>query len=62
MNYDLITNYTRRALVELVKNQNLSIRAASKILKIKYTSGKALIQKFKKKGTIERERGSRRAN
>ena len=41
--YDSISNTTRKALVQLVTEQNLSVRKASKILKIKYTTAKALV-------------------
>jgi len=41
--YDSISNTTRKALVQLVVDQNLSVRKASKILQIKYTTAKALV-------------------
>lgn len=41
--YDSISNTTRKALVQLVTEQNLSVRKASKILQIKYTTAKALV-------------------
>jgi transposase len=39
--------------------QNLSVRKASKILKIKYTTAKALVQKYRMTGTIDRQRARR---
>lgn len=41
--YDSISTTARRALVQLVFEQNMSVRQASKTLGIKYTTGKALI-------------------
>jgi hypothetical protein len=58
-NYDSISNNTRKALVKLVMEQNLSVRKASKILKIKYTTAKALVQKFRITGSIDRQRARR---
>jgi len=52
--YDTITNETRRALVKLVMHNGLSVRKASKILKIKYTTAKALVQRFRSTGNIDR--------
>jgi transposase len=42
--------------VSLVFDQNLSVREASRILKIKYTTAKPLIQKYRKTGNILRKR------
>lgn len=39
--------------------QNLSVRKASKILKIKYTTAKALVQKYRISGNIDRQRARR---
>ena len=58
--YDSISTSARRALVKLVFEQKMSVRSASKVLGIKYTTGKALIQKFRKRGSIDRIRGVRR--
>ena len=52
--YDSISNTTRKALVQLVSEQNLSVRKASKILQIKYTTAKALVQKYRNTGNIDR--------
>jgi transposase len=52
--YDSISNNTRQALIKLVFQHNLSVRKASKVLKIKYTTAKALIQKFRISGNINR--------
>jgi transposase len=52
--YDSISNTTRKALVQLVVDKGLSVRKASKILQIKYTTAKALVQKFKMTGNIDR--------
>ncbi|TNV87530.1 hypothetical protein FGO68_gene4437 [Halteria grandinella] len=57
--YDSISNTTRKALVQLVTEQNLSVRKASKILQIKYTTAKALVQKFRNSGNIDRQRARR---
>lgn len=57
--YDSISTSARRALVSLVFEQNVSVRQSSKILGIKYTTGKALIQKYRKNGNIDRIRGRR---
>lgn len=60
--YDSISTTARRALVQLVFEQNMSVRQASKTLGIKYTTGKALIQKYRRKGNIDRVRGRRRTD
>ncbi len=39
--------------------QGLSVRKASKILKIKYTTAKALVQKYRNTGNIDRQRARR---
>ena len=58
--YDSISTETRRVLVKLVTEENISVRKASKHLGIKYTTGKALMQKFRKFGNIDRVRRSTR--
>ena len=45
--------------MQLVTEQNLSVRKASKILQIKYTTAKALVQKFRNSGNIDRQRARR---
>lgn len=52
--YDTITNEARRALVKLVTEKGLSVRKASRLLKIKYTTAKALVQRFRATGNIDR--------
>lgn len=52
--HDSITTETRRALVDLVENKNLSVRKASKLLLLNYTTGKALMSKYRKTGSIDR--------
>lgn len=55
--YDSLSNATRQALAKLVLELNVSVRQASKDLGIKYSTGKALIQRCKKIGKFERKRG-----
>lgn len=59
VSYDSISNETRYSLVKLVMENKFSVRKASKILQIKYTTAKALIQKYKQKGSINRIRSRR---
>ena len=54
LNHDSITTETRRALVELVEKQGYSVRAACKILLLNYTTGKALMSKYRRRGSIDR--------
>jgi transposase len=42
--YDSISTDKRRALIQLVFEHKVSIRKASKMLKIKYSTGKTLVQ------------------
>lgn len=42
--YDSISTVTRRALISLVFQHNVSIRRASNYLGIKYSTGKTLVQ------------------
>ena len=42
--YDSISTITRRALISLVFQHNVSIRRASNYLGIKYSTGKTLVQ------------------
>ena len=58
-NYDSISTETRRALVRLTQEQDVSIRKASKMLQIKYSTGKTLIQLYKKTGSIDRVKNVR---
>ena len=53
-NYDSISTETRRLLLKLTQEKNVSIRQASKTLDIKYSTGKTLIQLYKKTGRIDR--------
>lgn len=57
--YDSINNEARQALATLVFDRKISVRQASKDLGIKYSTGKALIQRYRKIGNIERKRGQR---
>ena len=41
--YDYISNEARQALIQLVEEEKMSVRRASMILGIKYSSGKALM-------------------
>ena len=52
--HDSISTETRRALVELVEGQGVSVRKASKMLLLNYTTGKALMNKYRRNGTIDR--------
>ena len=45
--------------MQLVTESNLSVRKASKILQIKYTTAKALVQKYRNIGNIDRQRARR---
>ena len=51
---DALSNNTRKTLLYLVKEKNYSIYRASKELLINYTTAKALMNKYKLRGTIER--------
>ena len=52
--YDSISTETRRALMRLTMEQGQSIRHACKLLQIKYSTGKTLVQLYKKTGRIDR--------
>lgn len=52
--YDSISTDTRRLLVRLTQEDGISIRKASRALQIKYSTGKTLIQLFKRTGKIDR--------
>jgi transposase len=52
--YDSISTETRRLLLKLTQQDGVSIRKASKALQIKYSTGKTLIQLYKKTGRIDR--------
>jgi len=41
--YDSLSTTTRRALIQLVFDHKISIRKASKMLQIKYSTGKTLV-------------------
>lgn len=47
-------------MVKLVIEENFSVREAAKILRIKYTTAKPLIQKYRKSGNIERKRAPKK--
>lgn len=53
-NYDSISTETRRLLIKLTQQDGISIRKASKALQIKYSTGKTLVQLFKRTGRIDR--------
>lgn len=57
--YDSISTETRRLLVKLTQEDGISIRKASKALDIKYSTGKTLIQLYKKTGRIDRVKKQR---
>jgi len=57
--YDSISTETRRMLVKLTQEDGVSIRKASKALQIKYSTGKTLIQLYKKTGRIDRVKQQR---
>lgn len=57
--YDSISTETRRMLVKLTHEEGYSIRKASTALKIKYSTGKTLIQLFRKTGRIDRVKQQR---
>lgn len=57
--YDSISTETRRLLVKLTQQDGISIRKASKALQIKYSTGKTLIQLYKKTGRIDRVKKQR---
>lgn len=52
--HDSISTETRRALVELVVSKGMSVRKASKLLLLNYTTGKALMTKYRRSGCIDR--------
>ena len=52
--YDSISTNARRLLVQLTQQDGISIRKASKALQIKYSTGKTLIQQYKRTGRIDR--------
>ena len=57
--YDSISTETRMLLIQLTQRDNVSIYKATKILKIKYSTGKNLVQYYKKNGTIDRIKNQR---
>lgn len=57
--YDSISTDTRRALVQLVFQHNVSIRRASIYLGIKYSTGKTLVQQYRRTGNIDRVKKQR---
>jgi transposase len=52
--YDSISTQTRRMLIQLINEHKMSIRKASKMLKIKYSTGKTLVQLYRKTGRVDR--------
>lgn len=57
--YDSISTATRRALIELVFEREIPIRQASNQLGIKYSTGKTLVQQYRKTGQIDRVKNQR---
>ena len=52
--YDSISTEARRALYRLTQEQGVSIRKACRMLEIKYSTGKTLMQLYRKTGRIDR--------
>ena len=52
--YDSISTSTRRMLIQLINEHKMSIRKASKTLNIKYSTGKTLVQLYRKTGKVDR--------
>ena len=57
--YDSISTDTRRLLIKLTQQDGISIRKASKALCIKYSTGKTLVQLYKRTGRIDRVKQQR---
>lgn len=52
--YDSIATSSRRALIKLIFDHNVSIRIATNYLGLKYSTGKTLVQQYRRTGTIDR--------
>lgn len=57
--YDSISTATRRTLIELVFERDFPIRQASNQLGVKYSTGKTLVQQYRKTGQIDRVKNQR---
>ncbi len=60
--YDSISTSSRRALIKLIFDHNVSIRIATNYLGLKYSTGKTLVQQFRRTGTIDRVKKQRASN
>ena len=52
---DPLSTETRELLVHLVTNENYSVRKASKVLMMSYTTAKSLMVKYRERGNIDRK-------
>jgi transposase len=52
--YDSISTEVRRILIKMTLNDGMSIRKACNVLDIKYSTGKTLVQLYRKTGTCDR--------
>jgi transposase len=52
--YDSISTEVRRMLIKLTINDGISIRQACNVLDIKYSTGKTLVQLYRKTGRCDR--------
>ena len=52
--YDSVSTETRRMLIKLIFEDKISIYQASKILHMKYSTAKNLVQYYRKTGVIDR--------
>lgn len=52
--YDSISTGSRRALIKLIFEHNVSIRIATNYLGLKYSTGKTLVQQYRRTGVIDR--------
>lgn len=57
--YDSISTEVRRALIGLVFEHGVSIRRASMSLGLKYSTGKTLVQQYRRTGKIDRVKQQR---
>lgn len=57
--YDSISTEKRRALIEMIFENGISIRKASITLGLKYSTGKTLVQQYRRTGNIDRVKQQR---
>jgi hypothetical protein len=57
--YDSISTGSRRALIKLIFEHNVSIRIATNYLGLKYSTGKTLVQQYRRTGLIDRVKKQR---